>query len=336
MPYFRIALISKYRTALMGIGILDVLFWHMATCYQLEGVSAQIVGTLTRSVFTSGFLFLSGFGIYFSYSNNPNKKLFYRRRFERLVIPFWVIVTIIFLLRLAISGVGDLPFYLGTLTTACYWIPGKTFNYWFIAVIFLFYIIYPHIHDFIFGKTERHSKQSVYIKVALICSILVLLNILLGNYYPYYKEIELAIPKLPMLFLGMLAGYLAKERDAKINMYSYCFILCILIFLYTLKEGNLYFDQYYYIIDKLLTIPILVLIFDFLEKKVLFFRRILPLLCWLGVYTLEIYVIHIYLMRVVSDFPQLPQTAEWWIAVPIALLICMPVQKLTKFITKAR
>lgn len=234
MPYFRIALISKYRTALMGIGILDVLFWHMATCYQLEGMSAQIFGTLTRTVFTSGFLFLSGFGIYFSYSNNPNKKVFYHRRFYRLVIPFWVIVTIIFLLRLAISGVGDLPYYLGTLTTAYYWLPGKTFNYWFIAVIFLFYLIYPYIHDFVFGKTERHSKQSILIKVALICSILATLNILLGNYYPYYHEIELGIPKLPMLFLGMLAGYFAKEWDAQINLYYWGgdHIMCINLLLY--------------------------------------------------------------------------------------------------------
>lgn len=38
-------------------------------------------------------------------------------------------------------------------------------------------------------------------------------------------------------------------------------------------------------------------------------------------------------MRVVNDFPQLPQEAEWWIAVPIALLTCQPVQRLTKLIT---
>ena len=161
MQTFKISLISKYRIALMGIGILDVLIWHMANCYQLEGLSSQIFGTITRTVFTPVFLFLSGFGIYYSYSNNSNKKEFYKRRLNRLVIPFWIMFSLIFLLRWYFSGFGDFYYYLGTITTAYFWLPGKSFHYWYIAVILLFYIIYPFVHDFVFGKDENKSKISI-------------------------------------------------------------------------------------------------------------------------------------------------------------------------------
>lgn len=335
MREFKLTLISKYRNALMGIGILDVLICHMANCYQLEGIYSQIFGTITRTVFTPGFLFLSGFGIYYSYSNNTNKKEFYKRRWARLVLPFWIMVTIIFLLRLFISGIGDFSYYIGMITTAYFWLPGKTFNYWYIAVILLFYLIYPFVHDFVFGKLENRSSKSIYFRVLFICCVLVLLNILLGEYYPYYNEIELAVPKFPMLFIGMFAGYLAKEQDAKINLYYWGGVIIIVLMLcYYLKIDNKYFEQYYYIVDKLLTIPIWVITFEYLQKRSSFFCRMLPILCWFGMYTLELYVIHIYLMRVVSDFHQLPLIAEWWISVPIALLVCMPMSKFNKIITR--
>lgn len=332
MQDFKISLISKYRNVLMGIGILDVLIWHLAGSHELSGLWAQVFGTITRTVFTPGFLFLSGFGIYFSYSNNSEKKEFYKRRLYRLLIPYWIIITVIFLIRLAITGFGDLQYYLGTVTTLFFWLPGRTFNYWYIAVIILFYLVYPFVHDYVFGKTNENSFKTVCTKVVFICSMLVLLNIALGEYYPYYHEIDLAIPKLPMLFIGMFTGYLAKQ-NMKINLYTLASIIIpLVIACYFLKSYNNYFDQYYYIIDKLLTIPLLVVVFEYLQARSSLFRNILPVLGWLGTYTLELYVIHIYLMRVVGDFPQLPMYAEWWIAVPIALLVAMPASKFTKFV----
>lgn len=139
-----------------------------------------------------------------------------------------------------------------------------------------------------------------------------------------------------MLFIGMLTGYLAKKQDLKINLYCWCGIIAVIVVsFYFMKANNKYFDQYYYIVDKLLTIPIIALILDYFSKKEFrIFRSILSILCWLGMYTLELYVIHIYLMHMVSDYPQLPQFAEWWIAVPIALLVCMPINKFTKYVTR--
>ena len=161
MKEFNLALISKYRTLLMGIGILDVLIWHFANAHQLEGISSQFFGTITRFVFTPGFLFLTGFGIYYSYSKDSNIKQFYLRRFSRLVVPFWIIVTSIFVLRYLISGVGNLPYYLGMITTLSFWIPNISFNYWYIAVIFIFYLFYPLIHYYVFGSYNNRNKSDL-------------------------------------------------------------------------------------------------------------------------------------------------------------------------------
>lgn len=80
------SLITKYRNMLMGIGILGVMFAHCLEWGNVSGVIALIFKPFNGLVFTEGFLFLSGFGLYYSFSKNDELKGFYRKRVNRLLI----------------------------------------------------------------------------------------------------------------------------------------------------------------------------------------------------------------------------------------------------------
>ena len=58
--------ISKYRDVLMGIGILGVMLSHYFRWSGLEGGPVALAfKPFIGLVYTEGFLFLSGFGLYY-------------------------------------------------------------------------------------------------------------------------------------------------------------------------------------------------------------------------------------------------------------------------------
>lgn len=84
------SLYSTYRTTLMGVAILGVLTSHFFTFAHLpfSNIFTDLLGKTWLLVYIEGFLFLSGFGIFFSMSKKGNVKDFYKRRFLRLMVPY--------------------------------------------------------------------------------------------------------------------------------------------------------------------------------------------------------------------------------------------------------
>lgn len=81
-------LISKYRSALMGVAILLIIIHHLAeknTILRIGYVGVDI------------FLFVSGLGLVFAWKKLPDIKVFYKRRFLR-VYPTWLLIGGFFLL----------------------------------------------------------------------------------------------------------------------------------------------------------------------------------------------------------------------------------------------
>lgn len=96
---FQLNWISKYRDELYGIAILTVLFFHFAMLHTnaYEG-SNQLTYKLTKAFydyFGSGgvdiFVFMSGMGLYYSFSKNSDIGRFYGRRFRRILIPYLIV-----------------------------------------------------------------------------------------------------------------------------------------------------------------------------------------------------------------------------------------------------
>ena len=70
IPY---SLISKYRAPAMGIAILFVMFCHLDVAQKNHNVPVSSLASIlqTGSMGVDIFLFVSGFGLYYSCTKNP-------------------------------------------------------------------------------------------------------------------------------------------------------------------------------------------------------------------------------------------------------------------------
>lgn len=82
---------SKYRSALMGAAMLFVMFFHvtMPKSYMMYGV------VRCGNIGVDMFLFLSGIGLWYSWTKQPSLKHFFKRRYLR-IYPAWLIMALLF------------------------------------------------------------------------------------------------------------------------------------------------------------------------------------------------------------------------------------------------
>ena len=91
--------ISVFRSELMGVCILGVLFNHFIGLAGIQGPSVIIFCVLWHMVYTQGFLFLSGFGTFYSFNREHDILKFYKKRLSRLIIPFMLMSSPFFIIN---------------------------------------------------------------------------------------------------------------------------------------------------------------------------------------------------------------------------------------------
>ena len=92
MLQFDAVLFSKYRSVLMGIGAIGVVLGHNLRWCDWPTVLSLPARVISAMVFTEGFLFLSGFGLFFSFDKDNDVKSFLAKRVNRLYLPFLLIL----------------------------------------------------------------------------------------------------------------------------------------------------------------------------------------------------------------------------------------------------
>lgn len=141
---FNLGLISKYRTALMGMATIGILMCHAPS----NGVNLPFHLNSILALGQMGvmiFFFVSGIGLYYSTRQMKYSAggiaAWYRKRFVRLLVPY----LIIYAPALYISMSDSLSFnwggYLLNLATISYWID-KT-GCWFVDILVPIYLLTP-------------------------------------------------------------------------------------------------------------------------------------------------------------------------------------------------
>ena len=75
-------LFSKHRSKIMAVSIIMIIIFHYfedVTLYLNGNIFSKVWMRLVGSFGVEIFLFLSGMGLYFSYTKNRNIKLFYKK-----------------------------------------------------------------------------------------------------------------------------------------------------------------------------------------------------------------------------------------------------------------
>lgn len=143
-------LFSRYRTELMGVAILGVLIAHSFSLGQIPKTNLflKALDIIPRLAFTEGFLFLSGFGLYYSFLKNDDIKDFYNRRLKRLIIPFMVLSAWYFIYTDLVKSFEPIAF-VGHITSLAFWIEGNYNGMWYIALSIILYALFPFFYKHI-------------------------------------------------------------------------------------------------------------------------------------------------------------------------------------------
>lgn len=191
--------ISKYRTALMGIATLMIIISHApASGVIMPHIWERIMGLGNFGV--DIFLFLSGIGGYYSLSKMPKKSDYFKKRYLRLGIPYFLITTP-FIITYLLMGVYSIPDALLSFTTFDFWLEHK--GAWFIAMLIPLYLLSPVFFNLLSGKKKW------WMLIILSGCIVVLCNIPTEN--SVLSNIQFAFQRVPSYLVGMAIGEYCKS-----------------------------------------------------------------------------------------------------------------------------
>lgn len=271
--------LSIYRSELMGWSILWIMMLHF-TFNQIKplGFIAQY-GYAGVDI----FLFVSGFGLFYSLDKDDNLVRFYRKRLLRIFPTYYIIG---FITNLLLTH-DDILTFLFRYSTIGFWI-GKEYAEWFIPSIILLYFLAPFI------KIAIEKKWFINICVIILC-------LYISAYYFTDKENILdrshffILYRIPAFIFGMICAYWLKNKMS--NLYFlYILIMGIPFFVYFYPYHHQIYNFKYYSSGFLL--PLFLTFFILLSKYTKWMSLVARKI---GLASLEIYLIQGVFFSLVLD-----------------------------------
>ena len=345
-------MLSRVRQELFGVAMIGVILLHI--CQQIEkcgkGSKLYRFGFLYDLMFSSSgveiFLMLSGVGLCFSYHKNKNLIAYYKRRFLRILvpyvifaIPFWLVTDLV----IEDKKMNDVweDFFFVT------FFRGKKTTFWFIIFILAMYIIYPLLFKLFCYRTGKEKSKSermrlMIIALVLIVSLYMLLYLTKKVCPTFYNNIEIAILRIPVFVYGAYIG----EKVYRRKMLSVLDILLPVIGM--IQKMVLIVDRADRKIDikrvfnarltaflySTALILIFALILDMLKSadKLKILRKFL---CIIGKYSLELYISHIMIRRVmIGHYGNRGFVERLYIFIPATAVLAYIIKLVSQLIIK--
>ena len=278
---------NKSTKSLKGLLVLLIIFHHISQKIT-TGENFSNFEYMERYI-VALFFFLSGYGLYFQYSNNANyMKNFLRKRLVRIFIPFYVFIVIYVVYRATLGEVINVDFFLS------FWRDHSNiiYNGWFINSIIVLYVI------FYVSFVKKDSKIAVY--------KLVFLTLVYIFWKAYQNHGDWEYVSIMAFLLGVfwMKNRVSIDKILEKNYFIFLVSFSILIYVFHYYEDimknigitNKY--VYYGIVGNLCTM-VFVVYFLLLTNKLNFSNKYFD---FLGDISFEIYMIHGLVMHYLGKF----------------------------------
>lgn len=282
--------ISRYRGELMGAAMLFVILFHVGLPRDDMFFGLRRMGNIGVDI----FLFLSGMGLWFSWSKHPDTKDFYLRRWLR-IYPTWLIMACLYYIpdftcpnwvhhrghsTNIIDLIGDISinwdFWLNDELTFCY-----------IPATMMLYLVTPLYLKVIIKHPIYRWSPIVMLMWCILVQYVTPIHEAVGH-------LEIFWSRVPIYFIGINMGAAIKRKDrmdgAAIWMILLMFFMALAssIFLEQVKHG-----QFPIFLERMLYIPLTVTSVLMLNRV---FRRtpkwFNKSVKFIGMVSLEAYLIH--------------------------------------------
>ncbi|MBE6824034.1 MAG: acyltransferase [Ruminococcaceae bacterium] len=326
--------ISKYKGEIYGISILWIMLFHATAMLKLHydfGLPIlkpldALIGYGNMGVET--FLFCSGIFLYFSFYRNPDILSFIKKRLSRLFWPV-VIITGLFWVYKYLVIKHDTSLFLSKLTMMDFWVSGDQ-QIWFVACILVCYLIYPYIYSYLFNSKFLNS----FLRLVILLAMTALLTLVLRSTYPEtYKNIEIALTRFPVFFIGCYFGkFVYEKKSLPKYFYAICFALVIFAFvILELKVFSGVWRRWFYMVGGIPLTFVIIWVLNFLKCKPLnkFFA-------FFGTISLNLYVSHIMVIKVyqMSPFVEHKRLLHYLVLMVIFVVIAYLAELLINLIIK--
>lgn len=299
----------------MGGAILGVLIGHIL---MYTDNHIMILDFFCRIVHTQGFIFLSGFGLYYSFSRNGNVKDFFMKRLFRLYIPFFLMALPFFVI-VTIKEDQSLSRFVAYMTTMDFWLEGNYYGMWYVAISLFLYALYPFLHLYLFG-----NRKVVLVKGGILFLLMIVIFEWLSfKSYEYWSIICFGVEKTILFPIGAICGYFALQniKIKKVSLFFYFLVMFVALIVFKLVNDKNLFEH----VRVLIGIPLLCLLLDALNSRK--YTWIHYSLRWLGSFSLEIYLLHLFIWWGLGFLTDLSSSIRIMIAIPATLLVCSHVHQ---------
>lgn len=271
------------------------------------------------------FLFLSAVGLSRSFKNN-SLGVFYWHRLRRVVIPYLVLALPFFAwydFVVLNDGIGQ---YVLNVSTANYWLTGQHPT-WYIAFIIIAYLLFPFLY-----RMDAKTKH--------VSSILIIVISVIGEYFMMKKGMELyvhaerALSRIPVFLLGIsVSDYVySKAKITWIQCWAW-FIAGVALF------GVVCFAGIHIVLVRYLygLVGVSIIVCYSRIRSIGALPIVSRLFAWLGVFSLELYVTHVLLIRIINVEGgwHLFHWWVWYLLVPVtSVCFALLLQKFTNLFGK--
>ena len=290
--------ITTYRSELMGWSIVWIMMLHFTF------IQIKPLGFISQYGFAGVeiFMFLSGFGLFYSLDKDPQLWSFYQKRILRIFPTYFLLGSFASIL-LFHDSLFD---YLFRYSTIGFWTGGIYWE-WFIPSIIALYFIAPLIKRLI---DNNHFTLIICFSIIVLC---------ISYYIVSHEIVEAKDPhffllyRIPAFIWGMVCAYWLK------NSISLKYYLCILLlgfpfFAYLFPQHHEIYNYKYFSLVFLL--PSFLLCFIILSKHLTILN---PFVSQIGRASLEIYLIQAIIFHAILT-EQLSINPVWHDTITISLI----------------
>lgn len=325
--------ISDYRGVLMGISIICIIIFHYVEDCGIYHVHKNGWVEFFRNYITSssvdGFLFLSGFGLYYAMKKHPDISQFYKRRFTRILIPYFLIAIPALCWNDFLFDKTGVKAFFSDLSFYSFFTRGMSW-FWYILLICFCYLIFPFIFRAIDKAPNEESEQMRIINLFTFFTMITFV-IRLSN-KELFDNTNLALLRIPFFCLGCFIGKYSYEKRS-ISGGTYGLMLLSLFAIQFRKGSKIIFARYSAAFLNISACILIAILFSKLKHFEKIHNWIKKFFEWFGKYSLELYLAHVTVRGVMRDYghPTCYGRNEL-IMVAISIVLALIVNQLTKWI----
>ena len=321
--------ISTYRGQLMGFAIIIVMLFHMAVPRSSSWYGLVRMGNLGVDI----FFFLSGVGLWYSWSKNPDLQRFYFNRIIR-IYPAWLIIAgYYFVSRFDFAHAtfdGWVNLIMQVFFNWNFW-RFDELTFWYVPATMMMYFFAP----FYMEAVRRNPACRWLVAFPLMWCIMVQYITPIHN---AVGHIEIFWSRVPIFCLGINMAELIRSKT-RLTADSWIFIIAAFIFslgacvwLEQMRHGRfpLYTERMLYIVLAITTVIIMSQVFDVLSH----IRGINTAIGFVGGISLEIYLLHVeYILKPLQHAYHLSYWPKFFITLAISVPIAWIISKVCSVIT---